>query len=66
MPCEWTEEFLSRNGILYTRKDVRADPGARAELIGLGFRSTPVTLVDGVPVVGFEQNRLIALLTPNE
>lgn len=62
-PCEWTKDFLSRRGIPYTLKDIRADQAAHDELLALGFKSTPVTVVDGIAVVGFDQERLLSLLT---
>jgi len=41
---------------------VREDPEALKELLGLGFQSTPVTLIDGAAVVGFDQDKLSVLL----
>lgn len=35
-------------------KDIRADQAALQELVKLGFRATPVALVDGEAVVGFD------------
>jgi hypothetical protein len=32
------------------------------ELVERGFRATPVTLIDGEPVVGFDQQKLELLL----
>ena len=61
-PCEWTKEFLSRNGIEYVVKDIRADQSALDELLELGFRSTPVTIIDGVAVTGYDPDRLLELL----
>ena len=43
-------------------KDIRADKQAFEELIKLGFRATPVTLVDGEAVVGFDPAKLEKLL----
>lgn len=43
-------------------KDVRADQAALKELIELGYQSTPVTIIDGEPVVGFDQQRISELL----
>lgn len=62
-PCEWTKDFLSRNKIEYIVKDVRSDVNAREELLALGFRSTPVTVIDGTAVAGFDQSRLMELLS---
>jgi hypothetical protein len=41
---------------------VREDPAALKELLGLGYQSTPVTLIDGEAVVGFDQEKLVVLL----
>ena len=38
------------------------DPGALSELEKLGLMTTPVTLVDGQVVVGFDQKKLRELL----
>ncbi len=46
----------------FTVKDIRADKSALDELIGMGFRSTPVTLIDGEAVVGFDRAKLENLL----
>ena len=39
-----------------------AGPAARADLERLGYRATPVTVVDGEVVVGFDRGRLERLL----
>jgi len=41
---------------------VRADKEALKELLGLGFQSTPVTLIDDQAVVGFDQIKIVELL----
>jgi len=43
-------------------KNVREDEAALKELLGLGFQSTPVTLIDGQAVVGFDPEKLEKLL----
>lgn len=55
------KEFLSQKEIPFEMKDIRADPQARAELIQMGARATPVTLIDGQMVVGFDREKLEAL-----
>ncbi len=47
-------EYLSRKGIAYTAKDVRADSAALKELLEMGYSSTPVIVVDGQAIVGFD------------
>jgi len=48
--------------VQFTAKDIRADKSAMEELIKLGFRATPVTLIDGEAVVGFDRAKLDTLL----
>ena len=43
-------------------KNVREDENALKELLALGFQSTPVTLIDGEAVVGFDTEKLEKLL----
>jgi glutaredoxin 3 len=47
---------------VFVEKDVRADKAALKELLDLGFQSTPVTIIDGQSVVGFDQDKLSELL----
>lgn len=41
---------------------MREDPEALKQLLGMGFQSTPVTVIDGEAVVGFDQQRIEELL----
>lgn len=43
-------------------KNVRENPEALKELLALGYQSTPVTLIDGEAVVGFDQQKIEKLL----
>lgn len=54
--------WLSQQGIAFTEKDIAADETALKELEELEVFSTPVTLVDGELVVGFNRKKLAALL----
>ena len=56
------QEFLAEKGVSYTEKDVTADDAAMAELEAIGILSTPITVIDGEVVVGFNRNRLEELL----
>ena len=62
MFCNRTKEFLSQKGVSFTERDVSSDEQALAELERLGYRTTPVTLIDGEVVIGFDQERLEELL----
>jgi hypothetical protein len=41
---------------------VRTDRAALKELLDMGYQSTPVTLIDGEAVVGFDQQKIQELL----
>ena len=55
-------EYLSRHGVQFIERDIRADQRALEELLELGSRSTPTTLVDGEVVIGFDRQKLDRLL----
>jgi glutaredoxin len=55
-------EYLSQRGIAFTPKDVANDLTARREMIEGGFMSTPVILVDGQAIIGFDRKALDAAL----
>lgn len=59
------KEFLSQNKIEYTERNIAADETALAELEKLGYMTTPVTLVDGQAVVGFDRAKLENFLLGN-
>jgi hypothetical protein len=48
--------------VSFVEKDVIADPEAMAELEKISVLSTPVTVIDGEVVVGFDRKRLEELL----
>ena len=56
------KEFLSQNKINFTERNVAGDETALAELEKLGYLTTPVTLIDGEVVVGFDVAKLNELL----
>jgi glutaredoxin len=56
------KEFLSQNKIEFTERNIAADASALAELEKLGYMTTPVSLIDGEVVVGFDVSRLQSLL----
>ncbi len=53
-----TKEFLSKRGIPYVERNVIEDEAAIEELEKLGFLTTPVTVIDGEVVVGFDRKKL--------
>jgi glutaredoxin len=56
------KEFLSQKGVEFTERDVAQDEDALADLETLGIMTTPVTVIDGEIVVGFDRPRLERLL----
>lgn len=62
MFCRMVEEFLTKHGVAFQARNIQEDPAALDELMRLGVASTPVTVIDGEVVVGFDQKRLAGLL----
>ncbi|MEW6231755.1 MAG: glutaredoxin family protein [Chloroflexota bacterium] len=56
------KEFLSQRGVQFIERDVAQDAGALAELEALGIMTTPVTVISGQVVVGFDRPKLEQLL----
>ena len=62
MFCTQVKEYLSQKGIQYAERDVSKDADAINDLKKLGVMTTPVTVIDGEMVVGFDQTKLEQLL----
>ena len=62
MFCRKVKEFLSQNKIEYTERNIVADETALTELEKLGYMTTPLTVIDGEVVVGFDRGKLENLL----
>ncbi len=56
------KEFLSDYNVRYELRDVTRDERALREFLALGLPLPPVTVVDGVPVQGYQPARLEELL----
>jgi len=54
--------YLSQKGVAYRERDIASDESALAELEALGVMTTPVIVVDGQVVIGFDTVRLDGLL----
>jgi glutaredoxin len=48
--------------VQFVEKNIREDQQALEELLKLGVRATPVTIIDGEMVVGFDRAKLEQLL----
>ena len=62
MFCGRVKEFLSQKGVPFTERDVSQDEEALVELETLGVMTTPVTVIDGETVIGFDRANLERLL----
>jgi glutaredoxin-like YruB-family protein len=57
--CKRVKHYLDERGVSYQTVDVSADKAARDEMIKKsGQMSVPVTEVDGVIIVGFDEAAL--------
>ncbi len=56
------KELLSRDRHSFQTRNVEEDHDAYSELLALGFRSVPVTVIDGQAIKGFDEARLRAAL----
>ncbi len=57
------KEFLSHHNVSFTDRNVAEDPNALRELTEkTGRRATPVIIVDGDVIVGFDRGKLERLL----
>ena len=52
------KEFLSREGHAFETRNIEEDDAAYDELIKLGARSVPVTVIGDEVITGFDQVRL--------
>ncbi len=62
MFCARVKEFLRKNNFAFTDRDITSDETALAELETLGVMTTPVTIIDGQTVIGYDVNKLKTLL----
>ncbi len=62
MFCQRVKEFLQKHNVAFTDRDVTKDEAALAELEKLGVLTTPVTVVDGETIVGYDLPQLTAAL----
>ena len=62
MFCAKVKEFLSQNKIEFVDRNIAADEVALSDLEKLGYMTTPVTVIGGEVVVGFDAPKLRSLL----
>ena len=53
-----TKSWLQKNNIPYIEKNISADDASRVELLGLGYRTTPVVVTgSGDAIVGYNPSK---------
>ena len=62
MFCDKAKEYLSQKGVQFQEKDIMQDPTALDDLKKLGYMTTPVIVVDGAVIVGFDTDKIDAAL----
>jgi glutaredoxin len=62
MFCDHAKEYLSQKGVQFQERDIMQDPTALADLKKLGYMTTPVIVVDGSVIVGFDTDKIDAAL----
>ena len=60
--CIKSKEFLKNNNIEYIEHNISKNSEDRRTLIGMGYMSIPVTIINGEHVLGFDLNRMKKLL----
>jgi len=58
MFCDQAKEYLSQKNIKFQERDIAKDPGAPADLKKLGYMTTPVIVIDGLVIVGFDEKKI--------
>ena len=58
MLCNQVKEHLSQKGIKFQERDIAQDSDALANLKKLGYMTTPVILIDGSVIVGFDAEKI--------
>jgi len=51
-----------QNSVEFTQKDIRTDLDAMQEMVQMNSQSTPTTVIDGEVILGFDKQKIDALL----
>ncbi len=54
--------YLSRKGIPFAERNISTDTQAKEALLAMGYRTTPITVINGEKIVGYNPARLEAAL----
>jgi glutaredoxin len=58
MFCDQAKGYLLQKGIKFQERDIAQDPGALADLKEIGYMNTPVIVIDGAVIVGFDSAKI--------
>jgi glutaredoxin len=58
MFCDQVKEYLSQKNVRFQEKNIAQDPGALTDLKKLGYMTTPVIVIDGSVIVGFDADKI--------
>ena len=58
MFCNQAKEYLSQKGLSFQERDIAQDASALADLKKLGYMTTPVIVIDGAVIVGFDADKI--------
>jgi len=58
MFCSQAKEYLSQKQVPFEDRNITADSSALEELKKLGYMTTPVLVIDGSVIVGFDQAKI--------
>lgn len=58
MFCNQAKEYLSQQGVKFYERDIAQDASALADLKKLGYMTTPVIVIDGSVIVGFDREKI--------
>ena len=61
--CIKTKEYFQEKGIEYIELNISKNQEARKELIGMGYMSIPLTIINDEHVLGFDLKRINELLS---
>jgi len=54
--------YLSRKGVPFTERNISTDPNAKDDLLAMGYRTTPLTVIGAEKIVGYNPAKLEAAL----
>jgi glutaredoxin-like protein NrdH len=56
--CKNSHRLSFAKGLAFQKRDIAQDPGALADLKNLGYMTTPVIVIDGAVIVGFDSAKI--------